>query len=69
MAKWTDIVFLLYFASHIPITLLIDAQCALPKWLYPETVSLRATKEVKKKNACYMMGGWNNPRCIDIGFS
>jgi hypothetical protein len=35
MATVTNIIFLLYFVSHIPITLFFDLQIVLPKWLYP----------------------------------
>lgn len=37
-----EIIFFLYFASHIPITLLIDLQALLPAALYPQEVSARA---------------------------
>lgn len=35
-----EIVFFLYFASHIPITLFIDLQALLPEQLYPQPVSV-----------------------------
>lgn len=35
-----EILFFLYFASHIPITLFIDLQALLPKDLYPQPVSV-----------------------------
>lgn len=35
-----EIIFFLYFASHIPITLLIDLQALLPERVYPQAVSL-----------------------------
>lgn len=34
-----EIIFFLYFASHIPITLFIDLQALLPKHVYPQMVS------------------------------
>ncbi|XP_075891986.1 sigma intracellular receptor 2-like [Nelusetta ayraudi] len=33
-----EIIFFLYFASHIPITLLIDLQALLPAHVYPQTL-------------------------------
>ena len=33
-----DYVAILYFAHHIPTTLLIDAQCVLPAYIFPEAV-------------------------------
>lgn len=35
-----EIVFFLYFASHIPITLFIDLQALLPQHVYPQQVSV-----------------------------
>ncbi|XP_033749034.1 sigma intracellular receptor 2-like [Pecten maximus] len=35
MARLLDFVFLLYFASHIPITIFVDSQALFPPWLYP----------------------------------
>ncbi|XP_070572774.1 sigma intracellular receptor 2-like [Ptychodera flava] len=43
MARILNGVFFLYFASHIPITVLIDAQSVLPKEWYPQM--LRDTLE------------------------
>ncbi|XP_077996289.1 sigma intracellular receptor 2-like [Glandiceps talaboti] len=43
MARILNAVFFLYFASHIPITVLIDAQSVLPKAWYPKM--LRDTLE------------------------
>lgn len=34
-----EIIFFLYFASHIPITLFIDLQALLPEHVYPQPVS------------------------------
>lgn len=34
-----EIIFFLYFASHVPITLLIDLQALLPEHVYPQPVS------------------------------
>ncbi|KAL3856443.1 hypothetical protein ACJMK2_011200 [Sinanodonta woodiana] len=31
-----DIVFFIYFVTHIPICIFIDAQAVLPKWIYPD---------------------------------
>ncbi|XP_061912673.1 glucocorticoid modulatory element-binding protein 1 isoform X4 [Entelurus aequoreus] len=33
-----EILFFLYFASHIPITLFIDLQTVLPDYIYPQTL-------------------------------
>ncbi|XP_014663130.1 PREDICTED: transmembrane protein 97-like [Priapulus caudatus] len=33
-----DFIFVLYFASHIPVTILIDSQILLPNRLFPETL-------------------------------
>lgn len=35
-----EILFFLYFASHIPITLFIDLQALLPQHVYPQQVSV-----------------------------
>lgn len=35
-----EIIFFLYFASHIPITLFIDLQALLPEYVYPQQVSV-----------------------------
>jgi len=35
-----EIIYFIYFASHIPITLMVDLQALLPKHLYPPEVSL-----------------------------
>ena len=39
MKTVAEIIFLLYFVSHIFITVLFDSQLLLPKWLYPTAVS------------------------------
>lgn len=39
-----EIIFFLYFASHIPITLFIDMQALLPKYVYPQMVSASVKK-------------------------
>ncbi|XP_035690994.1 sigma intracellular receptor 2-like isoform X2 [Branchiostoma floridae] len=39
MARVLEWVFFLYFASHIPITILFDSQALLPKELYPQALS------------------------------
>ena len=39
MASLFEKVFLLYFFSHIPITIFIDSQIVFPKWIYPTFVS------------------------------
>ncbi|CAH1232884.1 TMEM97 [Branchiostoma lanceolatum] len=38
MARVLEWVFFLYFASHIPITILFDSQALLPKELYPQAL-------------------------------
>ena len=38
MERLVDYVFFLYFTSHIPISLLVDSQTVLPKWIYPKPV-------------------------------
>ena len=38
-----EIIYFLYFASHIPITLFIDFQALLPEHVYPQAVSLCTT--------------------------
>lgn len=35
-----EIIYFIYFASHIPITLMVDLQALLPEHLYPPEVSL-----------------------------
>lgn len=35
-----EILYFIYFASHIPITLIIDLQALLPQHVYPPEVSL-----------------------------
>jgi len=40
MKTLAEIIFLLYFVSHIFITALFDSHVVLPKWLYPTAVSL-----------------------------
>jgi len=39
MRSFAEVIFLLYFVSHIFITTLFDSQFLLPKWLYPSVVS------------------------------
>ena len=34
----TRTAFLIFFSSHIPITLFVDSQALLPSWLYPQAV-------------------------------
>lgn len=34
-----EIIFVFYFASHIPITLFIDLQALLPAQMYPQQVT------------------------------
>ena len=44
LLRLLELVFALYFASHIPITILFDSQSVVPKeyhHLYPEQVRLR----------------------------
>jgi len=36
MANWKEVVFLIYFISHVPITIFFDSQCVLPKFIYPQ---------------------------------
>ncbi|EAU90328.2 hypothetical protein CC1G_09010 [Coprinopsis cinerea okayama7 len=37
-----DLVYFLFFVSHIPFTLILDLQAVYPTWLLPEDSSLRA---------------------------
>ncbi|XP_045173149.2 sigma intracellular receptor 2-like [Mercenaria mercenaria] len=36
MERFIDIIYLLYFASHIPVAMFIDSQAVLPRWIYPK---------------------------------
>lgn len=36
MERFIDWLFLLYFASHIPISLMFDSQTVLPRWIFPK---------------------------------
>ncbi|XP_052718081.1 sigma intracellular receptor 2-like [Crassostrea angulata] len=36
MFRIADFVFLFYFVSHIPITILFDSQVIFPSWIYPK---------------------------------
>lgn len=36
MERLIDYVFFLYFASHIPISLMFDAQTVVPRWIFPK---------------------------------
>ncbi|XP_061162597.1 sigma intracellular receptor 2-like [Saccostrea echinata] len=38
MLRILDTIFLLYFVSHIPITVLFDSQVIFPAWLYPKVL-------------------------------
>lgn len=44
-----EIIFFLYFASHIPITLFIDLQALLPEYVYPQQVSVTVKTIFRKK--------------------
>lgn len=54
-----EIVFFIYFASHIPITLMIDLQALLPEHVYPPEVSLNFAQLVAMQfallNKCIYM--------------
>ena len=41
MKTFMDMIFFLYFVSHIFITMLLDSQLLLPSWIYPTAVRLR----------------------------
>lgn len=41
-----EIIYFIYFASHIPITLMVDLQALLPEHLYPPEVSLHSLTRV-----------------------
>jgi len=41
MKKFAEIIFLLYFISHIFITVLFDSQLVLPTWIYPVAVNFK----------------------------
>jgi len=45
MKSFAEIVFLLYFVSHIFITVLFDSQLLLPAWLYPTAVSCQVARD------------------------
>lgn len=38
MAAVLDFIFLCYFVTHIPISIFIDSQVLLPKWIFPTQV-------------------------------
>ena len=38
--KVMHFIFFLYFATHIPITILVDAMAVVPKSWYPQMVSI-----------------------------
>ncbi|XP_052073602.1 sigma intracellular receptor 2-like [Mytilus californianus] len=43
MAAVLDFIFLCYFITHIPISIFVDAQVLLPKWIFPtKVVELKA---------------------------
>lgn len=41
-----EIIFFLYFATHIPITLFIDLQALLPEHVYPQQVGVTNSRIV-----------------------
>ena len=41
MARVLDILFFVYFLTHIPICVFVDSQAVLPQWLYPQAVRLQ----------------------------
>lgn len=43
-----EIIFFLYFASHIPITLFIDLQALLPEHVYPQQVGVRGKPKLSQ---------------------
>lgn len=45
-----ELVFFLYFASHIPITLFIDLQALLPERVYPQQVNVNNNRKQKYKD-------------------
>jgi len=45
MKTFMDIIFFLYFVSHIFITMLFDSQLLLPSWIYPTSVRFRTFDE------------------------
>lgn len=47
-----EIVFFLYFASHVPITLFIDLQALLPEHVYPQAVSFSTDTEDWSLKCC-----------------
>ena len=40
MERLIDYIFFLYFASHIPISLMFDSQTVVPRWIFPKPVRI-----------------------------
>jgi len=57
-----EIVFCVYFLTHIPITVLIDSQIVFPDWIYPTFVSIRRFIDSAKIYAAVLNAGilWDN---------
>lgn len=51
MERFVDFIYLIYFGTHIPITVLFDSQVFLPSWLYPDKVRITHSVEIRLRPA------------------